>query len=46
MAGIKLGRFPVPLRPKRCDHMRIRIIGDGEAKIHSICKTIEQGSDV
>jgi hypothetical protein len=46
MTGTKLQSFAVPIRPKRCDHMRIRIEGDGEAKIFSICKTIEQGSDI
>ena len=46
MTGTKLQSFAVPIRPKRCDHMRIRIVGDGEAKIFSICKTIEQGSDI
>jgi hypothetical protein len=46
MTGTKLGSFAVPIRPKRCDHMRIKIIGHGEAKIYSICKTIEQGSDI
>ncbi len=45
-SGIKLGSFTIPVRPKRCDHMRLRIDGTGVAKIYSICKTIEQGSDV
>lgn len=46
MTGVTLRSFAVPIRPRRCDHMRIRIEGDGEAKIYSICKTIEQGSDI
>lgn len=46
MDGVKLRTFAVPIRPQRCDHMRIKIIGTGDAKIYSICKTIEQGSDV
>ena len=45
MEGVSLKSFTVPIRPKRCDHMRIRIEGEGEAKIYSISKTIEQGSD-
>ena len=45
-SGTKLGSFSIPVRPKRCDHMRLRIEGKGMAKIYSICKTIEQGSDV
>jgi hypothetical protein len=46
MDGISLKSFPVPIKPQRCDHMRLKIVGVGEAKIFSICKTIEQGSDV
>lgn len=46
MTGITLRSFPIAIRPKRCDHLRIRISGVGESKIYSICKTIEQGSDV
>lgn len=46
MAGTSLQSFAVPIRPKRCDHLRLRIEGIGDAKIYSICKTIEQGSDV
>ena len=46
MAGTSLQSFAVPIRPKRCDHLRLRIEGLGDAKIYSICKTIEQGSDV
>lgn len=46
MTGEKLGSFAVPIRPKRCDHMRLKILGVGDAKIFSICKTMEWGSDV
>lgn len=45
MSGASLRSFTVPIRPQRCDHMRIRIEGIGNAKIFSITKTIEQGSD-
>ena len=45
MEGTSLKSFTVPIRPKRCDHMRLRIEGIGDAKIFSITKTIEQGSD-
>jgi hypothetical protein len=46
MAGVNLRTFNVPIRPRRCDHMKLRIEGEGEAKIYSITKTIEQGSDM
>ena len=45
MEGTNLRSFTVPIRPKRCDHLRLRIEGEGEVKIYSISKTIEQGSD-
>lgn len=46
LSGVSLRSFLVPIRPKRCDHMRLRIVGEGEAKIYSITKSIEQGSDL
>ena len=41
-----LRSFSIPIRPKRCDHMKLRIEGEGMAKIYSITKTIEQGSEL
>ena len=46
MTVSSLRSFSVPVRPRRCDHFRIRIEGVGEGKIYSITKTIEQGSDI
>ena len=46
LAGSSLRSFQIPIRPKRCDHMRLRIEGDGNIKIFSITKTIERGSDI
>jgi hypothetical protein len=46
MIGKNLQSFAVPIRPRRCDHLRLHIIGEGDAKIYSICKTVEWGSDV
>lgn len=43
--SLPLGTITVPIRPRRCDHMRLRIVGKGDAKIYSIVKTISQGSD-
>lgn len=41
-----LRSFSLPIRPMRCDHMKLRIEGEGMAKIYSITKTIEQGSEL
>ena len=46
MAGMKLQSFTIQITPRRCDHLKIRLEGEGVAKIYSISKTIEQGSDV
>ena len=46
MEGDNLRSFAVPIRPRRCDHLRLRIEGEGDAKIFSIAKTIEIGSDI
>ena len=46
MEGTTLRSFTVPIRPRRCDHLKLRIEGVGEAKIYSIAKTYEIGSDV
>lgn len=45
LTGTTLKSFVLPIKPKRCDHMRIRIQGIGGARIYSITKTLEQGSD-
>ena len=41
-----LRSFSLPIRPKRCDNVKLRIEGVGLAKIYSITKTIEQGSEL
>ena len=46
MSGKGTRAFTVPIIPKRCDHFKYKIIGKGGCKIHSITKTLEQGSDI
>ena len=46
ITGTDLRSFSIPVRPRRCDHLRLRIEGEGDAKIYSITKTISQGSDI
>lgn len=41
-----LRSFSVPVRARRCDFLRLLIKGEGNAKIYSITKTIEQGSEL
>lgn len=43
--GMSLRGIAVPLRARRCDHIRLRFVGRGYARIYSISKTLEGGSD-
>lgn len=44
--GKNSSTFTMPIRPKRCDHFKLRLSGTGNVKIYSIIKTMEKGSDV
>ena len=43
--GTDLRSFRLPLRPRRCDHMRRRCRGTGPVKIYSVAQVYEKGSD-
>lgn len=38
--------FMLPVRPRRCDHFRIRLEGQGDVRIYSFAKIFEAGSDM
>ena len=44
--GTSLRSFSIPIRPRRCDFMKLKIEAKGMGKIYAMTKTIEQGSDV
>lgn len=44
LAGV--GTVTVPIRPRRCDHLRMKIEGEGEFKLLSVARIVEAGSDV
>ena len=46
LTGTSLRSFSIPVRPRRCDHMKLRIEGVGNVKIYSITKTIVRGSEL
>lgn len=46
MSGKGTRTFTVPVIPKRCDHFKYKLVGKGGCKVHSITKTLEQGSDI
>ena len=43
--GHSLMPFSFSIKPRRCDHFRLKLEGIGDMKLYSISKTIEQGSD-
>lgn len=45
MFGRGTRQFMIPIRPRRCDHFRYKIIGSGDCKIFAISKMMEEGSD-
>lgn len=45
MQARTLRSFTLPVRPCRCDHLRLKFVGKGDAKIFSITKILEEGSD-
>lgn len=40
------GTVTVPIRPRRCDHMRLRLEGRGTFRLFSIARYLEMGSDM
>ena len=40
------GTVTLPVRPRRCDHLRIRLEGRGNVRIFSIARVLGKGSDV
>lgn len=46
LTGTDLRSFTIPVRPRRCDHLRLRIEAEGKGMVFSITKTFTHGSDV
>ena len=36
----------LPIRPRRCDHLQMRLVGKGDATLYSIARILSIGSDV
>ena len=36
----------LPVRPRRCDHMRMRLEGEGELRLFSLTRILRKGSDL
>lgn len=39
------GTVTIPVRPRRCDHMRLMFVGHGDFRMYSIARVLERGSD-
>ncbi len=46
VAGTGLRSVSVPIRPRRCDHLQLRLSGQGPMVLYSLTKTMEQGSEI
>lgn len=46
LRGTALKNITLPVAVRRCDHLRLRLEGTGEMRLHGIAKTMEWGSDV
>ena len=40
-----IGTYTLPIMPRRCDHMRIRLEGTGEIQLLSIARVLAMGAD-
>ena len=43
--GTDLRSLRLPLRPRRCDHMVLKLRGAGNVKLYSVARIYEKGSD-
>jgi hypothetical protein len=40
-----LSAVTIPIRPRRCDHLRIKLEGHGPVRMYSLARVLERGSD-
>ena len=40
------GTVTVPIRPRRCDHLQLRLEGEGACRLYALTRVLETGSDV
>ena len=43
--GNKLRSFVLPVVPRRCDHLKVRLTGEGDMRIYAISRILEGGQD-
>lgn len=42
--GTRPDSFSLPVRPRRCDHLQLKLEGQGPGKVYAITRTFEKGS--
>jgi len=45
LIGARMRTVSLPVRPKRCDHYRLRFEGEGPMRLYSMMKTLEPGGE-
>jgi hypothetical protein len=43
--GSRVQSFLIPVIPRRCDHLQVRISGEGDCRIYQISREMEAGGD-
>lgn len=43
--GTDPNSFSLPVRPRRCDHLQLKLEGQGPGKVYAITRTFEKGSE-
>lgn len=46
LMGRGLRPFTIPVKVKRCDHLRLKLTGQGDFRLYAVTRTMEQGSDL
>lgn len=44
VTGTHMRSFTLPILPRRCDHFRLRLEGEGPFLLHSIAQVTQEGS--
>lgn len=44
--GTGLGLTAIPIRPRRCGYLKLRLEGHGPVRLYALTKTMEEGSDL
>ena len=45
LTGTERRAVVLPIRPRRCHHLRLRLQGTGDCRIDALCGVYEEGSD-